>query len=151
MWINNLFVSLLLLFICGSSALAGNRLSNEGYVGNVGLSVTPQAGLGVEVTSSHGYSFGNGLWMGGGTGVCFGGIYGGLCFPLYADAKYTFMKEKKASPFVDCKLGFLTDTEDIYTQISPAVGVDIDRFSISVIYNIWYSLRTINLGCAFNF
>ena len=139
------------LLVAGVGAMAGNRLAKEGYVWNVGFNVTPQLGLGVELLTSHGYSFGNGLWMGGGTGVCFGGIYGGLCFPLYADAKYTFMKEKKVSPFVDCKLGFTTDMEDIYTQISPAVGVDIDRFSISVIYNIWYSLRTINLGCAFNF
>lgn len=133
------------------SALADNRLAKEGYVWNIGFNVTPQLGLGVELLTSHGYSFGNGLWMGGTTGVCFGGIYGGLCFPICANAKYTFMKEKKVSPFVDCKLGFTTDMEDIYTQISPAVGVDVDRFSISVIYNIWYSLRTINLGCAFNF
>ena len=132
-------------------SFADNRLAKEGYVWNVGLNVTPQLGLGVELLTSHGYSFGNGLWMGGATGVSFGGIYGGLCFPLYAEAKYTFMKEKKVSPFVDCKLGFTTDTEDIYTQISPAVGVDVSRFSVSVIYNIWHALRTINLGCAFNF
>ena len=151
MKIKNLFVSLLLLFICGSSAFAGNRLSNEGYVGNIGLSVSPQMGLGVEVTSSHGYSFGNGLWMGGGLGVSMASAYDGIYIPIYTEAKYTFMKDKKVSPFLDCKLGFMTNLDDLYTLISPGFGVDINRFSVFAVYNAWSGVRTFNLGCAFNF
>lgn len=47
----------------------GNALAEKGYVGNVGMSVTPCLGLGADITTSHGYSFGNGLWMGGGLGI----------------------------------------------------------------------------------
>ena len=75
MKIKNLFVSLLLMLICAGSAFAGNKLANDGYVGNVAVSVTPQIGFGVDITTSHGYSFGNGLWMGGGAGVSIAGGY----------------------------------------------------------------------------
>lgn len=50
------------------SMSADNRLSKSGYAGKIGLSVTP-TGPGVDITTSHGYSFGNGLWIGGGAGV----------------------------------------------------------------------------------
>ena len=151
MKIKNLFLSLLLIFICAGSAFAGNKLTNEGYVGNVAVSVTPQMGFGVDVTTSHGYSFGNGLWMGGGAGVSIAGGYDGILVPIYTEAKYSFMTDKKASPYLDCKFGVITDAENLFVMFSPTVGVDINRFSIFALYNMWSQVRTFNVGVAFNF
>ena len=50
----NLCLFLLTLFMCGGSAMAGNRLTRDGYVGNISLSVTPQMGLGVDITTAQG-------------------------------------------------------------------------------------------------
>ena len=147
----NLCLFLLTLFICGGSAMAGNRLARDGYVGNISLSVTPQMGLGVDITTSHGYSFGNGLWMGAGAGVSLMGACDGFFIPIYTEAKYSFMKDEKASPFLDCKFGVMTNTESTYRLFSPAAGVDINRFSIYALYNMWSQVRTFNIGVAFNF
>lgn len=151
MKIKNLFLSLLLLFICGGSVIAENRLADPGYFGNVGLSITPQLGVGVAITTSHGYSFGNGLWMGAGAGISFIGGFDGIFIPIYTEAKYSFMTDKKASPFLDCRFGIITDTENLYVQLSPTVGVDINRFSVFTFYNMWSQVRTFNVGVAFNF
>lgn len=145
------FMIMLGLLVAGVSAVAGNRLAKEGYVGNVSLSVTPVLGVGVDVITSHGYSFGNGLWMGGGAGVSFAGVYDGIFIPIFTETKYTFMKDRKASPFLDCKFGFMTNMDDIYLQCSPSFGVDINRFSVYGVYNIWSAVRTYGLGFAFNF
>ncbi len=139
------------LLAAGFSAMAGNPLAKQGYVGNVSVSVTPVLGVGVDVLTSHGYSFGNGLWMGGGAGVSFAGVYDGIFIPVFTEAKYTFMRERKASPFLDCRFGIMTDVEDTYLQVSPSAGVDINRFSIYAVYNIWSAVRTYGLGFAFNF
>ena len=108
-------------------------------------------GLGVDVTTSHGYSFGNGLWMGAGAGVSLMGACDGFFIPIYTEAKYSFMKDEKASPFLDCKLEVMTNTESTYTLFSPAAGVDINRFSIYALYNMWSQVRAFNIGVAFNF
>lgn len=147
----NLILFLLLLFVCGSSTFAGNQLVKSGYTGNISLSVTPQYGFSVDFTTSHGYSFGNGLWMGAGAGISFSSIYDGIFIPIYTEAKYSFMKDAKASPFVDCKLGFMTNTEKVYVLLNPIVGVDINSFSIFTSYNIWSQVRALNVGFAFNF
>lgn len=131
--------------------MAGNRLNRAGYVGNIGLSVTPQLGLGADVTTSHGYSFGNGLWMGAGAGISIASVYDGVYIPVYTEVKYSFWKDEKVSPFLDCRFGVMTDTESLYTMLSPIVGVDINRFSIFTICNMWSQVRTFNIGVAFNF
>ena len=64
------------------------------------------------------------------------------------------------SPFVDCKLGYMTELDYMFGFVSPAVGVDIDRFSVFASYNICSRyinrnnntlLRTVHFGFAFNF
>jgi len=142
---------ILVLLLGGVQALASNPFSRTGYVGNVGLSVTPQLGLGVDVTTSHGYSFGNGLWMGGGAGISFASVYDGVFIPVYAEAKYSFMPEEKVSPFIDCRLGYMTNFEDLYLLAAPSAGVDIKRISVFVQLNCRAGVRTFNLGAAFHF
>lgn len=110
----------------------------EGYRANVELS----AALVKEfaITSSHGYSFGNGLYVGGGAGFM-AEFNSGLkakptyLVPLFADVKYSFMNDM-ATPFVSLKGGAMADITNTgaRTFAEPAVGVDIARFSLMLSY-----------------
>lgn len=142
---------ILLTFCCLFNEMnAGNNpLSDKGYAGNVGLSITPQMGFGAEISTSHGYSFGNGLWMGGGIGIIAASNLDGAMLPVFAEAKYTFFKDEKASPFIDCSLGYITDLDDVYTLFSPAAGVDINGFSVFVKY--WSTFKSVSIGFRYNF
>lgn len=93
-----------------------------------------------DITTSHGFSFGNGLYVGGGVG--FGAEFTPnikaeptYLVPVFADIKYSFMKSL-ATPFVSMKGGASADITNsgIRTFANPAVGVDIARFSIKVGY-----------------
>ena len=149
-----LFIATLLIIVFADSAFAngkGNALSEKGYVGNVGMSVSASIGIGADIFTSHGYSFGNGLWMGGGTGLAFPSAYD-VFLPLYTEVKYSFMTDAKASPFLGAKVGFMTNFDDTLTILNPAFGVDLDRFSIFASVGLGLvSMRTYNLGFYWNF
>lgn len=140
--------------VCAESTFAkgeGNALAEKGYVGNVGMSVSASFGLGADLFTSHGYSFGNGLWMGGGTGLAFPSAYD-IFLPLYTEVKYSFMADEMASPFVSAKLGFMTNLDETLTILNPAFGVDLDRFSIFATVGLGLvSMRTYSLGFYWNF
>lgn len=95
------------------------------------------------ISTSHGYSFGNGLYVGGGIGlyvmpepVEMHGSKIRYQVPIFAEIKYSFVNWL-VSPFVDLKAGGFYD----YTLggtgyvIRPSIGVDIWRFSISAGWN----------------
>lgn len=118
-----------------------------------------------EISSSHGYSFGNGLYVGGGAG--FGAELqknakiaaledeidpeysytpesnwkATYLIPVFADVKYSFIN-LKASPFVSLRVGGYADVTNsgIRTFANPAIGLDLCRFSIKVGYEY-------QLGC----
>lgn len=133
------------------SMSADNRLSKSGYAGKIGLSVTP-TGPGVDITTSHGYSFGNGLWIGGGAGVSCSdsNSYDYLCL-LFTEAKYNILRDNKVSPYIDCKLGYATDFDKCYSYISPALGIDLGKFSIFASYEMISQMRITHIGFSFNF
>lgn len=90
------------------------------------------------LSTSHGYSFGNGLYVGGGVGLYvtpieIDGYKTRYQIPIFAEIKYSFL-DRTVSPFVDLKAGGFYD----YTlggtgyAIRPSIGVDIWRFSISI-------------------
>lgn len=144
-------ILILILILCCGNIMAGNRLADKGYAGSINISATPQLGLGVDITTSHGYSFGNGLWMGGGFGVSLASEFDGAYIPVFTEAKYTFMKDQKVSPFIDCRFGVVTELERFYTLFAPSAGVDINHISIFTLYNMWSDIRTFNLGIAYSF
>ena len=152
---------LILILFCAIfsvvSAIAGttkdrcNVLSDRGYVGNVGVSVSGGLGVGVDLFTSHGYSFGNGLWLGGGTGLAFPSPYD-LFLPLYSEAKYSFTIDRKISPFLGAKVGVMTNFEDSLMIVNPAIGVDIKRFTVFATMNLGLvSMRTFGIGLCCNF
>lgn len=142
---------------------------NRGYRADIELSWANKSVWGI--TSSHGFSFGNGLYVGGGAG--FGAELtkntvtpesnwnASYFVPVFADIKYSFTKTL-ASPFVSLKGGAIADitNKGIRTFASPAVGLDIARFSLKVEYEyqlgFWGYLdgrhmHNVKLGVAYTF
>ena len=115
----------------------------RGYRADIELSWAGKSVWGI--ASSHGFSFGNGLYVGGGAG--FGAELtkqadtsesswnASYFVPVFADIKYSFMKTL-ASPFVSLRGGAIADITNlgVRTFASPAVGLDIARFSLKVGY-----------------
>ena len=130
----------------GTSEDCCNPLSDRGYVGNVGVSVSPGLGVGADLFTSHGYSFGNGLWLGGGSGLAFPSPYD-LFLPLYSEVKYSFNVDRNISPFLGAKVGVMTNFEESLMILNPALGVDVNRFSIFATANLGLvSMRTFGVG-----
>ena len=158
---------------------------NRGYRADIELSWANKSEWGI--TSSHGLSFGNGLYVGGGAG--FGAELtkdqvatvsaaddvidpeysyapesnwnASYFVPVFADIKYSFSKTL-AAPFVSLRGGAIADITNmgVRTFASPAVGLDIARFSLKVGYEyqlgFWGHLdgkhmHNVKLGVAYTF
>ena len=142
---------------------------NRGYRADIELSWADKAVWGI--ASSHGFSFGNGLYVGGGAG--FGAELtkqtktpesnwnASYFVPVFADIKYSFAKTF-TTPFVSMKGGTIADITNrgIRTFANPAVGLDIARFSLKVGYEyqlgFWGHLdgkhmHNVKLGVAYTF
>ncbi len=146
-----------------------NEGYNRGYRADIELSWANKTIWGI--TSSHGFSFGNGLYVGGGAG--FGAELTkkaktpesnwnpSYLVPVFADIKYSFTKAQVA-PFVSMKGGAIADitNKGIRTFANPAIGLDIARFSLKVGYEyqlgFWGHLdgkhmHNVKLGVAYTF
>ena len=158
---------------------------DRGYRADIELSWADKSVWGI--TSSHGFSFGNGLYVGGGAGfgaeltkntTAMTSVSDGVIdqensyttesdwnasyfVPVFADIKYSFMKTL-ASPFVSLRGGAIADITNlgVRTYASPAVGLDIARFSLKVGYEyqlgFWGYLdgkhmHNVKLGVAYTF
>ena len=127
-----------------------NEGYNRGYRADIELSWANKSVWGI--TSSHGFSFGNGLYVGGGAGfgaeltknpVATASVSDDVIdpeysytpksnwnasyfVPVFADIKYSFSKTH-AAPFVSLKGGAVADitNKGIRTFANPAVGLDI--------------------------
>ena len=142
---------------------------DRGYRADIELSWANKSVWGI--SSSHGFSFGNGLYVGGGAG--FGAELtkntdtsesnwnASYFVPVFADIKYSFSK-RLAAPFVSLKGGAIADitNKGIRTFANPAVGLDIARFSLKVGYEyqlgFWGHLdgkhmHNVKLGVAYTF
>ena len=107
-----------------------------------------------EFSTSHGYSFGNGLYVGGGAGFYAEYVpdYKAtptLYTPAFADVKYNFCNTS-VSPFVSLQAGVDIDVSNVGVgiHVNPAVGLDISRFSINFGYDmrhgVWKHGKGIN-------
>ena len=75
----------------------------------------------------------------------------GVLLPLFAEVKYYILRNKKVSPFVDCRLGLISDFDDTVVLFSPSFGVDIDCFSVFAQLNSIGGTIIFSLGGAWNF
>ncbi|MBQ7811117.1 MAG: hypothetical protein IJ394_01010 [Bacteroidales bacterium] len=143
-----------------TDTVSTSRMYRKHYRADIGLSWTNPNIWGI--TSSHGYSFGNGLYVGGGFGFAAEMSKSTTYLvPVFADVKYSFIN-KLASPFVSLRAGSYADITNtgLRAFVNPAVGIDISRFSINVGYEyqvgFWkYGLgedsHRIRLGVGFTF
>ena len=131
---------------------------DRGYRADIELSWANKSVWGI--SSSHGFSFGNGLYVGGAgfgaeltknpvAAACVADNVidpeysytpesnwnGSYFVPVFADIKYTFTKTLVA-PFVSMKGGAIADitNKGLRTFANPAVGLDIARFSLKAGY-----------------
>lgn len=113
----------------------------KGYRGDVSLggSVGVTKGVrndAISFSTTHGYSFGDGVFVGAGAGVNIL-TTDQVTIPVYVVGKYTFLNNN-ITPFVDCRVGgeavvYNLDKGRAFI-VSPAVGVDLGRFSIRAGY-----------------
>lgn len=138
------FLALAMVCLSAFTAAAESYTYKEGYRGNVGLGVVNVAGENMFegraiLETNHGYSFGNGLYAGGGIGF-YGHSDSKFAFiPIYAEGKFNF-PNFIVSPFVDARIGVMcvadteTKTSTAAFMVTPMVGVDIWRFSLAWFY-----------------
>lgn len=123
-----------------------NKWFDNGYTFNVELSATDISIF--HITSSHGWAFGNGLFVGGGAGFgaewTDGKVEGTPHYvpSLFVNARWSILN-KGVSPFVDLKAGQYIDLADKKATygIVPSVGIDFGRFALA----LGYSMREQNL------
>lgn len=131
------------LFACNILAqtqMNRSYLYNRGYKANIQASVLFANNSELSsISSSHGYSFGNGLYLGGGTGIVYSplrklNVRNQIIIPFFGVIKYSFLKNAIVSPFVDLVAGGAYNYSSYGTGylLKPSVGLDVWRFSASV-------------------
>lgn len=94
------------------------------------------------ITTSHGYSFGNGFYLGGGVGFAAETFLNfedapHWLVPLFADVKYSFLN-KRVSPFVAARVGGVFNTEYKMNRllVNPMAGIDVRHFTVGLGYEL---------------
>ena len=99
------------------------------------------------LSTSHGFSFGNGLYVGGGVGFTAETFLNfedapHYLVPLFADVKYTFLN-KRVSPFVSARVGggFNTEYKMNRMLINPMVGINVHHFTVGLGYELQHAFK----------
>ena len=99
------------------------------------------------ISTSHGFSFGNGLYVGGGVGFTAETFLNfedapHYLVPLFADVKYTFLN-KRVSPFVSARVGGVFNTEYKMNSmlINPMVGINVRHFTVGLGYELQHAFK----------
>lgn len=128
---------LALVPILASAQTPSNYLYSKGYKSDIQLSAMFGSKMIGSISSSHGYGFGNGLFVGGGIGIIYNptlanGVKNRIQMPIFGEAKYAFLN-KRFSPFVDLKAGGLFDYSayGVGYILKPSVGIDFWKLSFS--------------------
>lgn len=124
---------------------------NKGYAADVQLTAADVNMF--HITTSHGWAFGNGLYLGGGAG--FGAEWLGKVSEsdahyvpsLSVNARWS-MLNAKVSPFVDVKATQYIDLTAGKSNygLTPAVGLDMGRASLSVGYSLRGERSAMQIG-----
>ena len=98
------------------------------------------------VSTTHGYSFGNGLFVGGGMGFEYSVKDNLFLTPVYAEGRWSILNTI-VSPYIDARVGYMVvaNRRDSF-YFSPTVGLDIWKFSLFVGCDV---LPTYNTGFKF--
>ncbi|MBO5193866.1 MAG: hypothetical protein J6B62_03115 [Bacteroidales bacterium] len=152
------------------SAQEGTGMYTKGYRADVQFGTVLSTAHDISqpeyyLTTSQGYCFGNGLYLGGSAGLSLdtfqvNGRKNRIMIPVAAEIKYSFIN-RLASPFIGLAAGGMFDctAKGAGFMVRPAVGVDIWRFSINVGVNYWKCSYTdgsfgntgVYMGLSYNF
>ena len=156
-------VTVLVLALTATDVVSAqdSHFYRKGYSGNAGLGVMVKEYPYGALSTTHGYNFGNGWFIGGGLSFQ-SGLYPRMCEPAinpdgsevlcagsneqyeggfllgaHFDARYAFLN-RRFTPFVDMKAGLTYDLalEAPGGFVLPSVGVAYGRFSLSAGLNI---------------
>lgn len=134
----------MMLVALATTSFAQNQI--KGYLGNVSLGGTvgidTDFGSRATFQTTHGYSFGNGAFVGIGTGVT---IDLGMNFsvPLYAKWTYSFL-DGIVSPYVGSSVGVsLNDQVSTSLYITPELGIYIGRYYFYAQYSYYNYLDSV--------
>ncbi len=160
------FLILIALFALSNMAKAqdaetANRMFRRGYRADIQLEAnTYQQSF---ISTSHGYSFGNGLFIGAGAG--FGVEFvpdfnadAAYLSKVFADVRYCPW-DFKAAPFVGLRVGTIIgvhETPHAGFMLNPAIGLDWGRVTLKVGYMFQTredsrKVNCVDFGVAFNF
>ena len=149
----SLVILIIALFAGAYSAEAQKKYSyfKPGYWGNVGLNggTLLSGGSNIGFSTVHGGRLGHGVAMGIGAGLYLDvqELYYVYNVPIFLETKYSPMKSG-LSPFVSLRTGFsITDSLATGFYLSPAVGVDLRRFSLFIRYG--YNLFPMSADVSF--
>ena len=136
-----------LLLLCASMASAQtNRAFKKGYQGNVEIGNyavfgKDKAGSLMQISTTHGYSTGTGMFVGLGFGAGYDMFVDGPMGSAFMDAKYNFI-DTAVSPFASARTGFrVYDYYGFQPFISISGGVDVGHFTVKVGYD-YGNMRT---------
>lgn len=111
-----------------------NALKSHGYRGFVDGGFTIGYDFVIEANTSHGFQVNPYFFVGGGMGLHIYSIEGLVNIPIFANVRANLL-DKKASPYVDYKLGAsVGGASGFYTALS--VGCKIKRFDVSLGYTV---------------
>lgn len=145
------FVFLICAILFTSTAFAQtNRALKKGYHGNLelGTSAMTLKTMGsssaepdevIRLSTTHGYAFGNGVFIGAGAGYNFLLIENVQFASAFIDVKYNFV-DASASPFIEGRTGYnyctsqKNETGGLF--VSTAAGVDFGRMSARIGYEL---------------
>lgn len=133
-----------------------NPIFKQGYRADIQLRASTSRQS--YISTSHGYSFGNGLYLGGGAGV--GAEYvpdfsadANVVAHVFADGKFN-IANWKLSPFVAARVGAVLPVETLDQprfSATASVGIDWGRISISAGYTLQKSMNGAEFGLGFSF
>ena len=134
-------ILLVFVLILGCAVLSAqeSRMFRKGYRGNVEIgnyAVFGKDKVGgiAQLTTTQGYSFGDGSFVGAGLGAGID-LNGDYYIPLFLDAKYNFIN-RPVSPFAAVRTGLRIGPDSEYLGYGVALGggVDFGRYSIRLGY-----------------
>jgi len=140
--------AVVLFLSCTVLSAQESRMFQRGYRGNVEIGNYAVFGKGkvggiAQLTTTQGFSFGDGAFLGVGFGL--GKDLNHETFlPLFLDAKYNFI-DRRTSPFAAVRTGLRYGFDDVYLSygLSLGAGVDFGRYSIRIGYE--YSVSSIQI------
>ena len=141
--LKRLFLSLVCSLLCVSVFAQESRAFKQGYSGNVEVANMTifgkdMYGARMQFGTTHGYSFGNGAFVGAGAGLLHDITFNeNFVFSVYFDSKYNFT-DTKVSPFVSLRSGvrFMGGAHYLGNFANIGGGADFGRFSVRLAYEL---------------